>query len=51
MRQAFRHGNFGIAAGVLVLTVNVLLFVFANTSEAVYQAGGLLRCSSALQLA
>jgi len=41
MRQAIRHGNIGIAAGVVVLTLDVLLFVFADISEPVYQAGGL----------
>ena len=39
MKQAIRHGNIGIAAGVVVLVIDVLLF--AHTSEPAYQAGGL----------
>jgi hypothetical protein len=41
MRQAIRHGNIGIAVGVVVLALDVYLFVFANISEPAYQAGGL----------
>jgi hypothetical protein len=41
MRQAIRNGNVGIAAGALVLAVDVFLFASGRTSEAALQAGGL----------
>jgi len=51
MKQAIRHGNIGIAAGAVVITLDVLLFVSPIPANPSTRQAGYLRCSLALQLA
>ncbi len=41
MRGIIRNGNIGIAAGAMVLAVDVFLFISGRIGEAALQAGGL----------